>query len=114
RIIETANDAFIEMDAAGHIANWNRQAEKIFGWNREEVLGRILAETIVPPDFREAHIHGLERFLATGEGPVFNRRIELKALHRDGHILPIELTVWPVNADGVWSFNAFIHDITAR
>ena len=113
-IVETANDAFVGMDVKGFITDWNRQAEIIFGWPRTEAIGRPLADTIIPPKLREAHKKGLHHFLMTGEGPVLNKRIEITALHRDGHEFPVELTVCPVRLGGTLSFNAFIHDITER
>lgn len=113
-IVETANDAFIGMNINGVITDWNAQAELLFGWKREEALGRILAETIIPPEMRELHKKGLAHFLATGQGPVLNKRIELTALHRDGHKFPVELTVWPVKTKDTLLFNAFLHDITEK
>jgi PAS domain S-box-containing protein len=113
-IIEAANDAFISMDARGHITGWNRQAETTFGWSREEAMGRSLASTIVPAEDREAHMEGLRHFLETGEGPILNTRIETVALHRDGHCFPVELAVWPVGSGEACSFNSFVHDITER
>ena len=113
-IIETAKDAFVAMDTSGLITEWNRQAEVTFGWGREEVMGRPLAETIVPPQHREAHKKGLQRFLATGQGTIVFKRIELMALHREGHEFPVELTVWPIRAGETFTFNAFVHDITER
>lgn len=111
-IIETSNDAFIGMDTQGVIIEWNRQAELIFGWAYRDAIGRTVADTVIPPQHREAHREGLKRFLAGGEGPVLNRRMELTALHRDGHEFPVELTVWPVQSGETRRFNAFIHDIT--
>ncbi len=111
-IIETANDAFIGMDANGVILDWNRQAELIFGWSYRDAIGKTVADTIIPPQHRKAHREGLKHFLASGEGPVLNRRVELTALHRDGHEFPVVLTVWPVHAGGSYRFNAYIHDIT--
>jgi PAS domain S-box-containing protein len=113
-MIETASDAHVAIAADGVISSWNRQAELVFGWSREAAVGRSLAETIIPPAQREAHRQGIRHFLATGEGPLFNKRLELTALHRDGHEFPIELTVWPVRAAESWSFNAFVRDITER
>jgi PAS domain S-box-containing protein len=113
-IVETAHDAFVAMDAAGRITDWNRQAEALFGWPRADVLGRPVAETIIPPHYRAAHQHGLEHFLATGMGPVLNRRIEITALHRDGHEFPVELSISPARQDGAYVFNAFVHDISER
>ncbi len=114
RIIATANDGFIALDAQGTITDWNRQAELIFGWPREAALGLPLAETIIPLQYRDAHREGLRRFLATGEGPIFEKRLELSALHRDGHEFPIELTVWPIRIGAAWTFNAFVRDISER
>jgi len=93
-VIETASDAFIGMDAEGRITDWNGQAEALLGWRRDDILGRLLAETIIPPQYRAAHAAGLKHFLATGEAPVLGRPVELSALHRDGHEVPMELTVW--------------------
>src|SRR5260370_39324303 len=80
-VLDTANEAFIAMDAAGRITNWNHQAEVPFGWSRVAAIGRLLAETIIPPQYREAHIRGLQDFLATGQGPVLDKRFEITALH---------------------------------
>ncbi len=113
-IIETANDPFIAMDAGGRIIEWNHQAEAAFGWSRAEAVGRRLAQTIIPPRYQQAHERGLGNFLATGEGPVLNQRIEIEAVHRDGHEFPVELMVWPIRLNGTCTFSAFIRDITER
>jgi PAS domain S-box-containing protein len=113
-IIELANDAFIGMDASGTITGWNRQAEATFGWLRDEAVGQLVADTIIPSRYREAHGRGLANFLATGEGPVLNTRIELNALHRDGHEFPVELTVSVLRGKATVGFNAFVHDISER
>ena len=114
QIIETAFDPFISIDAAGRVTDWNSQAEKSFGWSRDEALGRILSDLVVPPQHREAHIQGIQGYLATGVGPALNSRIEITALHRDGHEFPVELTIWPVRTATEISFHAFVHDITRR
>jgi PAS domain S-box-containing protein len=114
-IVDTAHDAFIGIDSAGRIVTWNAQAEATLGWTREEALGRRLTETIIPPAFRDAHANGMRRFYATGEAPVVNQRLELRALHRLGHEFPIELTVTsPMRVDGGFFFGAFIRDISGR
>jgi len=114
-ILDTAHDAFIGMDSESRIVNWNAQAEKVFGWTREEALGRNLAQTIIPPAFREAHLKGMKRFLATGEAPVVNRRLELRGLHRNGHEFPIEITItFPMKRDDGYFFGAFLRDISDR
>lgn len=113
-ILESALDAVITIHSTGVIAEWSGQAEAVFGWTRKEVLGRSLAEIIIPPRYREAHRSGLRRYLKTGEERVLNRRIELSALHRKGHEFPVELAIVPLRTgDGV-AFSAFVRDITER
>jgi PAS domain S-box-containing protein len=113
-IVETALDAVVGMDDLGRITDWNLQAEIMFGWPHEEATGRPLAEMIIPPQHREAHARGLRHFLATGQGPMLNRRIEIAACHRDGHEFPVELSVSPVRLGRRWVFSAFVRDITQR
>jgi PAS domain S-box-containing protein len=113
-IVETALDAIITIDSAGMVTGWSPQASTIFGWTREEVIGRSLAHKIIPPAYREAHRRGMRRFLATGEGPALNRRLELLALHRDGREFPIELSITPVRIGETVTFSAFVRDITDR
>ena len=113
-IIDSALDAVVTMSAAGVITDWNRQAEAMFGWTAAEAVGRQLSETIIPPRDREAHRRGLTRFLATGEGPILRRRVEVTALHRDGREFPVELTATPAGLGESWVFSAFVRDITDR
>ncbi len=113
-IVDTALDALISMDGGGFITSWNPQAENIFGWASQDVVGKRMADVIVPNQYRAAHERGLKHFLATGEGPVLNKRIEITALHRDGHEFPVELAISPVKVGGTFTFSAFVRDITDR
>jgi PAS domain S-box-containing protein len=113
-IVETALDGIVTMDARGTITGWNAQAETMFGWPRQEAIGRVLADTIVPEPYRESHRRGLTRFIATGKGPALNQRLELSALHRDGREFPIELSITPVWIGSGVSFSAFVRDIGER
>lgn len=113
-ILNSANDAFIAIDSQSYIREWNPQAEKTFGWTREEVLGKTLPSIIIPESYRESHFKGLGKYLATGEGPILNRRIEVPAIHRDGHELIVELTVYPIRQKNYLLFGAFLHDISLR
>ena len=115
RIVELALDGFIGMDAEGIITDWNFQAEEIFGWSRQEAVGRLLSATIIPPQYRETHEQGLRRFLVTGVGPMLNNRVEITGYHRDGHEIPIELAISPsMGQGGAYTFSAFVRDISAR
>ncbi|WP_212756617.1 sensor domain-containing protein [Usitatibacter rugosus] len=113
-IVELALDAVVVMDSTGSIVDWNTQAEKTFGWTRDEVAGTPLAAVIIPPQHRERHVLGLARFLETGTGAIINRRVELTAMHRDGHEFPVELAISPLRLAGKWIFSAFIRDLTDR
>jgi PAS domain S-box-containing protein len=113
-IIETAADAFVEIDSCGLIIEWNRQAEDTFGWSSDEVRGHSLIEIIFPPEHRESHLENISNFLVTGENPYLSNEIELIAINRDGHEFPVELRIWPIKVDGSYRLNAFISDITDR
>jgi PAS domain S-box-containing protein len=113
-IVDTALDAVVTMDAGGVIVDWNPQAESMFGWPRQEAVGSRLCDLIIPHKYREAHENGLAPFLASGDGPVLNKRIEITALHRDGRELDIELAVTPLRSGRQIAFSAFIRDITER
>ncbi|HEX4734567.1 MAG TPA: EAL domain-containing protein [Thermoleophilaceae bacterium] len=113
-ILETAHDAYVAMDEQGAIIDWNKRAEQLFGWSREEAFGLTVGETIVPPHFRELHLRGLRHYVETGEGPVLRKRIELSALHRDGHEFAVELSISPVRYSSGVTFHAFLHDISER
>ena len=102
------------MDASGRITAWNPQSEVTFGWTEREALGRNLSETIIPARYRATHNRGLERFVKTGKGALLGRRVELEAMHRDGHEFPVEFTISAVKVGGTYAFNAFLHDITER
>lgn len=114
KILETAHDAFIAIDEDGVIISSNPQAQATFGWPCEELLGRELAETIIPARYREAHRRGIAHFRSSGEGPVLGKRLELVALHRDGYEFPVELTISALETEAGHSFNAFLRDISER
>ena len=113
-VLESAPDAIIGMDENGTITDWNPRAETMFGWRRDEALGRPLAETIIPPDQRETHHSGLRRFTETGEGPMLNRRRETTAWRRDGAEFPVELSIVPLKEGAAHRFYWFVVDITER
>ena len=114
QVIDTSLDAVVIIDDSGNIRDWNRQAEVMFGWRREDALGLSLDATIIPHKYREAHRAGMRHFLATGQGPVLNQRLELTALRRDGEEFPIELAISPMRVGERFNFSAFIRDLTSR
>jgi PAS domain S-box-containing protein len=113
-ILESALEAVVAMDAAGRITEFNPAAEAMFGHRRNDVTGKPMAETLIPPSLRERHRQGMARYLATGEGPILGKRIELRALRADGTEFPVELTVTRVDRPGPPMFTAYIRDIAPR
>ena len=113
-MLEVALDCIIGMDADGRIMEFNPAAEQTFGYTRAEVMGRHMAEVIIPPSFRDAHRQGLAHYLATGEGPVLGRRIELVAMRRGGEEFPVELAIVPLTGGDRPEFIAYLRDISAR
>lgn len=113
-VMDSALDAVVGMNASGHVTDWNAQAEAIFGWTRQQAVGRELSELVIPDPYRAAHRYGLRRYLDTGEAPILNRRIELTALSRDGREFPVELTLVPARSGDAPFFTAFVRDITDR
>jgi PAS domain S-box-containing protein len=115
-IVDTALDAVVTMDRKGRVVGWNRQAEIIFGYGRDEALGQQLDTLIIPPRYRMDHRKGMERYLAgQGSGAVLDRRIELEGLRADGSEFPIELSITRIDLDADdFEFCGFIRDISER
>lgn len=113
-VLEGALHAVVGMDHRGTIVDWNLQAELIFGWSRQEALGRSLVETIVPERLREAQKRGLEASAATAGGPWLNRHLETSALRRDGTEFPIEVIVTSIPGEEGPIYYSFMADITER
>jgi PAS domain S-box-containing protein len=108
-----ALDCVISMDAEGQVQEWNEAASRTFGYSPAEVVGRELAELIIPAALRAQHREGLTRLIKTGETRILNRRIEATAMHADGREFPIEVAVTQVGDDPPM-FTGFIRDISER
>jgi len=113
-IIESAHDALVQINAKGEITGWSHQAEDIFGWSKDDVLGKFLQNTIMPDQYKKAYTLELKQFLLERKEATINKVREKTARHRDGHEFPIEISVAPVKMYEGYEFNAFIRDITER
>ena len=114
-IVDTSLNAIVGMDERGRVTDWNPNAETTFGWSRDEILGKVLAEMIIPEHYRNAHSAGLAHYLATGDGPVLGKVVELTALDRAGREFPVELAISRASAPGNEAlFVGFVRDITTR
>ena len=112
--LRTALDCVVTIDAQDRVVEFNRAAERTFGYTREEVLGRDLADLIVPERMRERHRAALSRYLATGEKTLLDRRIEVPALRKDGSEILVELSVTRISIAEPPLFTAYLRDITER
>lgn len=113
-IIDSALDAILAMDAAGRITRFNPAAERIFGWKEGEVLGRDLADIVVPPEHREAHRRAIANYLATGTSRILGRRLELESVRSDGSRMPVEMAVVAVPVEGSLLFIGHLRDLSER
>ncbi|MEO6744625.1 MAG: PAS domain S-box protein [Caldimonas sp.] len=113
-ILDTALDCIITINALGHVLEFNPAAERTFGYRRADVLGRELSTLIIPESLRAAHHRGLAHYLATGEGPVLGKRIELAAMRADGTEFPVELAITRIATDGSPLFTAYLREISDR
>ena len=112
RVIDTSMDAVIVVDEHGVIEEWNPAAEKIFGWTREEIGSQPIHELIIPVELRAQHLQGIERLISNNQLSFHAKRIDSSALHKDGHIFPIEMAMTSIRTEKGWMFNAFIRDLT--
>ena len=114
-ILNSSLDAILIIDHKGCITFWNPQAELIFGWKSEEVLGLNISEVIIPAEMKSAHQSGMDRFMSTGKSTIMNQVLELIAINKEGAEFPVEITVVPIDdTTNSLAFCAFIRDISIR
>ena len=113
-VLDAALDAIITIDHEGKVLELNRAAETMFGHCATQAAGQELAALIIPPAHREAHQRGMAHFLATGEGPVLNKRLEVSAIRADGTEFPVELAITRIAVSGPPVFTGHIRDISVR
>jgi PAS domain S-box-containing protein len=113
-ILESALDSIITIDHQGRIMEFNPAAEKTFGYKRAEAIGKQMADLIIPHAVRDKHYRGLAHYLATGDGPILDKRLEMTAMRADGTEIPIELAVTRIGTGGAPMFTGYIRDITQR
>ncbi len=113
-ITTTAQDAILIMNDEGNITYWNEAAENMFGYTKEETIGKLLYPLLAPERFHEAHDSGFMHFKNTGDGPFIGKTIELTALKKDGTEFPIELSLSSNMKEGKWEAIGMVRDITKR
>ena len=113
-VLRSSLDAIITIDRRGLILEFNPAAESTFGYTRDEVMGKPMAELIIPPSLREKHERDLAHYLAAGTGPVLEKWKEITAMRADETEFPVEFSITRIGLEGVPIFTAFIRDISER
>src|SRR4051794_7719127 len=113
-ILDAAFDCVITMDADGCVVEVNRATERTFGYRAQEMVGRDLAELIIPAELREPHRRGLRRYLETGQGRALDHPLELTGLRADGTVFPVEIAITRPEIDGAVVFTGYLRDVTDR
>jgi two-component system CheB/CheR fusion protein len=113
-LLDSALDCIISIDSKGRVIEFNKAAERVFGYNREQAIGKELATLIIPPSLRDRHREGLRHYLLTGEGPVLGKRIEITGLRADGSEILVELAITALHQETNPVFTAYLRDITDR
>jgi PAS domain S-box-containing protein len=113
-ILDSVFDCIITMDADGTVTEFNAAAERTFGYTKAEAIGRRLADLIIPPRLQNAQTAGLAHYLATGEGPLLGKLIEITAMRSDRSEIPVELAITAIPSDQAPIFCGVFRDITER
>ena len=114
-ILQSAHDAFVAVDAAGRITDWNAQAASLFGWSAQEALGRDAGELLLAPEQRLPGAQGFAAFRTQDGEPIApGQPAELSVLGRDGNALPVEIVVALLPAEVGHGASAFVRDLRLR
>jgi PAS domain S-box-containing protein len=113
-ILDAALDCVITIDGGGRVVEVNRATERTFGYRAREMIGRDLADLIIPPEYREAHRRGLRRCVRTGLARVLDHPLDLIGQRADGSRFPVEVAITRPELDGPALFTGYLRDVTER
>lgn len=112
QLIQNAPDAIIVIDDCSKILLWNPKAEEIFGWKVNEIIGKVLVETIIPAQYIESHTNGMNRLKSIGQSNLLNKTVEITAVNKQGNEFFIALSIASSLWNGKQVFISFIRNIT--
>lgn len=113
-VTDACLDAMVTVDMDGYVQEYNSAAEKLFGWQREDIMGQLMENYFIPEEMREPHRNGMKRFKIEGKGPLIGNRVEIEAINKNGKIFPVELALVATEINGERLATAFIRDISER
>ncbi len=114
KITSSAKDAIIMIDSRGKVNFWNEAAEKIFGYKKNEIINKDLHRIIADKKYHDQIDKGLEKFSHNGKGAIIDDTIEMEAIHKDGKVFPVEISVTATKINNEWYGLSIIRDITKR
>ncbi len=112
-VVETSNDAIVTIDDEGPICFWNRAAEMMFGYGKDEMINKPLTH-IMPERFRSKFLSGMMEMRKRGSSKLVGKQMNLIARHSDGHEFSIELSIFESRVGAKKYYTGFIRDVTER
>jgi len=112
-LVETSTDAIVSVNEKMQVIQWNRAASELFGFPKELMMGKEV-DILIPEKFKQKHLEGFKRFLATGDARLVGKTAEFECMRKDGTTRPIELSISADNNNGPWTFTAIIRETTER
>ena len=113
-VMEESNEGYISFSADGVIREWNREAERLLGWSRDEIIGTSVVQTVVPTDLWERVVAAFADAPEGAGSQLAPTRVDATALTKAGDELPVEFTFLPLTVGGEHRTNVLLHDISAR
>lgn len=113
-MLEAALDGIVVIDESGGIIEFNPAAEQMFGWKKADLLGKNIAQTLIPHEHRHGHVNGMKHYMDGGIGNWIGRRVETRGADINGETFPIELTISEVRAANRKLFVGSMRDLRER
>jgi len=113
-LLEHAHDAVVSIDEQGRVSQWNRAAERLFGWSPVEAIGQPVADLIVPPQMRAEIASVVARYASAERLEDAHQRVTLPAIDRAGRPLSVEVSLTATRVAGRWELTAFAHDVSEK
>ena len=113
-ILNNAFDSIVTIDEHHSVLEWNRMSETMFGWKREEVMGKKLFDLLIPKDMIVSHQAGLKRFMRTGIPHIIDSFVQVNARKKDDTLFPVMLSLSHVQDGDKHFFTAIMRDLTEQ
>jgi two-component system sensor kinase FixL len=112
-ILDSVPEAMVVIDEAGRMQSFSSAAERLFGWDAREVIGKNV-NILMPSPYREDHDGYISRYLRTGERRIIGIGRVVVGERKDGSTFPMELAVGEMRSGDKRFFTGFIRDLTER